>query len=63
MPLLFLVCTNDLPETVFKVFLFSDDLNHIIKVFGNDHEIKQDLDSILRLSYENNMSFNLSKCH
>ena len=64
-PLLFLIFINDLPETVFnsKVFLFADDLKLLYNEnLGNAHGIKQDLDSILRWSYENNISFNLSKC-
>ena len=63
-PLLFLIFVNDLPETVFnsKVF-FADDLNlSYNENLGNGHEIKQDLYSILRWSYENNISFNSSKC-
>ena len=64
-PFLFLIFINDLPETVFnsKVFLFADDLKlSYNEPRGNAHGIKQDLDSILRWSYENNISFNLSKC-
>ena len=64
-PLLFPVFINDLPETVFnaKVFLFDDGLKLLYNEnFGNKHGIKQDLDSILRSSYEYNISFNLSKC-
>ena len=64
-PLLFLIFINDLPKTVFnsKVFLFADDLKLLYNEnLGNAHGIKQDLDSILRWSYENNISFNLSKC-
>ena len=60
-PLLFPVFINDLPETVFnaKFFLFADGLKLLYNEnFGNKHGIKQDLDSILRWSYEYNISFN-----
>ena len=55
-PLLFLIFINDVPETVFnsKVFLFADDLKLLYNEnLGNAHRIKQELDSILRWSYEN----------
>ena len=64
-PLFFPIFNNDLPETGFnsKVILFADDLNLLYnEKLGNAHGIKEDLDSILRWSYENNISFNLSKC-
>ena len=45
-----------------KSFFFADDLKlSYNENLGNAHGIKQDLDLILRWSYENNISFNLSK--